>query len=107
MADGMIDDYDAFIKAKAATSIAAGFEPQDMGGDLFDFQRAIELWSNPGDLVFSPFTGIGSEGYVSIEMGRRFVGSELKRSYWELAKRNLSEAREHQEAGLFAELEAA
>jgi DNA modification methylase len=72
-------------------------------------ERAMELWSNPGDLVFSPFTGIGSEGYVSIEMGRRFVGSELKRSYWELAKRNLSEARETQASGLFAaeELEAA
>ena len=70
-------------------------------------ERAMELWSNPGDLVFSPFTGIGSEGYVAIEMGRKFVGSELKRSYWELAKRNLSEARETQESGLFAELEAA
>ncbi len=70
-------------------------------------ERAMELWSNPGDLVFSPFTGIGSEGYVAIEMGRRFVGSELKRSYWELARRNLSEAREHQESSLFAELQAA
>jgi superfamily II DNA or RNA helicase len=66
-------------------------------------ERAMELWSNPGDLVFSPFTGIGSEGYVSIEMGRRFVGSELKRSYWELAKRNLSEARKTQAEGLFAD----
>lgn len=64
-------------------------------------ERAMELWSNPGDLVFSPFTGIGSEGYVAIEMGRRFVGSELKRSYWELAKRNLGEAREHKSSGLF------
>lgn len=72
-------------------------------------ERAIELWSNPNDLVFSPFTGIGSEGYVAIEMGRRFVGAELKRSYWELAKRNLSDARETQASGLFAaeELEAA
>lgn len=72
-------------------------------------ERAMELWSNPGDLVFSPFTGIGSEGHVSIEMGRKFVGSELKRSYWELAKRNLSEARETQASGLFAaeELEVA
>jgi hypothetical protein len=66
-------------------------------------ERAMELWSNPGDLVFSPFTGIGSEGYVSIEMGRRFVGAELKRSYWELAKRNLSEARKTQAEGLFAD----
>lgn len=66
-------------------------------------ERAMELWSNPGDLVFSPFTGIGSEGYVSLEMGRKFVGAELKRSYWELAKRNLSEAREHKDSGLFAD----
>ena len=66
-------------------------------------ERAMELWSNPGDLVFSPFTGIGSEGYVSIEMGRKFIGSELKRSYWELAKRNLTDAREHKASGLFAD----
>lgn len=66
-------------------------------------ERAMELWSNPGDLVFSPFTGIGSEGYVSIEMGRKFVGSELKRSYWELASRNLRDAREIQASGLFAD----
>ena len=64
-------------------------------------ERAMELWSNPGDLVFSPFTGIGSEGYVAIEMGRRFIGSELKRSYFDLAKRNLGEAREHKSSGLF------
>lgn len=47
--------------------------------------RALHLWSAPDDLVFSPFTGIGSEGYCAIKMGRRFVGSELKRSYWETA----------------------
>jgi len=66
-------------------------------------ERAMELWSNPGDLVFSPFTGIGSEGYVCIEMGRKFVGAELKRSYWELAKRNLTDARKIQAEGLFAD----
>ena len=65
-------------------------------------ERAMELWSNPGDLVFSPFAGIGSEGYVSITMGRKFVGSELKRSYWDLAVRNLRDARETQATGLFA-----
>lgn len=68
-------------------------------------ERAMELWSNPGDLVFSPFTGIGSEGYVAIEMGRRFIGSELKRSYFELAKRNLNDARQHKDADLFADHE--
>lgn len=64
-------------------------------------ERAMELWSNPGDLVLSPFTGIGSEGYVAIEMGRRFIGSELKKSYFELAKRNLKDAREIKASGLF------
>lgn len=52
-------------------------------------ERAIELWTAKNDLVFSPFTGIGSEGYTAIKMGRRFIGSELKESYFNLAKKNL------------------
>lgn len=56
-------------------------------------KRAIELWSNPGDLVLSPFTGIGSEGYMALQLGRKFVGAELKRSYWEQARANLAQAR--------------
>lgn len=55
-------------------------------------QRCIRLWSNPGDLVYSPFAGIGSEGYVALKMGRRFIGSELKRSYWVIAQKNLESA---------------
>ena len=69
-------------------------------------ERAVELWSNPGDLVFSPFTGIGSEGVVSVEMGRRFVGAELKSTYFDIARRNLAEARVKQSGGLFADEEA-
>ncbi len=53
-------------------------------------RRAVKLWSNPGDTVMSPFMGIGSEGYVSLQMGRRFIGAELKRSYFDQAVRNLS-----------------
>jgi superfamily II DNA or RNA helicase len=64
-------------------------------------ERGIKLWSNPGDTVFSPFAGIGSEGYQAIKMGRRFLGAELKRSYWEQACRNLDQAKREQ-AGLFA-----
>lgn len=45
-------------------------------------ERALTLWSKPGDLVFSPFAGIGSEGVSSIKMGRKFVGAELKENYW-------------------------
>lgn len=53
-------------------------------------RRAIDLWTNPNDVVLSPFTGIGSEGYVALEKGRRFVGAELKGSYYEQAARNLA-----------------
>jgi len=56
--------------------------------------RALDLWSNPGDLVLSPFAGIGSEGYVALQMGRRFVGAELKESYWKQAAQNLLRARQ-------------
>jgi DNA modification methylase len=56
-------------------------------------RRGIHLWSNPGDVVWSPFAGIGSEGYCAIQMGRKFIGSELKESYWGQAKRNLTNAR--------------
>jgi DNA modification methylase len=47
--------------------------------------RAITLWSNPGDTVLSPFMGIGSEGVAALEAGRKFVGIELKREYFEQA----------------------
>ena len=52
-------------------------------------KRGIELWSNPGDLVYSPFIGIGSEGYGALSLGREFVGSELKQSYADQACGNL------------------
>jgi hypothetical protein len=52
-------------------------------------RRALRLWSNPGDTVLSPFAGIGSEGYVALEEGRRFVGVELKASYYRMARQNL------------------
>lgn len=68
-------------------------------------ERGLELWTNPGDLVFSPFAGIGSEGYVALKMGRRFLGAELKRSYWEQACRNLNQALQEQ-GGLFTETPA-
>ena len=55
-------------------------------------ERAIKLWSNPGDLVLSPFGGIGSEGYVAIKDGREFIGIELKKSYFDLACKNLNAA---------------
>jgi DNA modification methylase len=55
-------------------------------------ERAVHLWSNTDDLVYSPFMGIGSEGYVSIKHGRRFAGTELKPAYFKQAVRNLKMA---------------
>ncbi len=66
-------------------------------------ERCIHLWTNPGDVVFSPFTGIGSEGYCAVKMGRRFVGIELKPQYWDLACQNIADARVSETEGLFAE----
>jgi hypothetical protein len=52
-------------------------------------ERALIMWSNPGDLVLSPFMGIGSEGVVSLKQKRKFLGIELKESYWKQACRYL------------------
>lgn len=59
--------------------------------------RAVKLWTNPKDLVLSPFAGIGSEGYVALKNDRQFIGVELKESYFRQAVGNLESAvREHQ-----------
>lgn len=55
-------------------------------------ERALVLWSSSGDTVLSPFMGIGSEGYQSLKLGRRFVGVELKHEYWRQAIENLKGA---------------
>lgn len=59
---------------------------------LGTIERCIRLWSNKGDLVLSPFAGIGSEGYEAVRLGRRYVGIELKPSYARVAVRNLQAA---------------
>lgn len=68
-------------------------------------ERAVQLWSNPGDVVLSCFAGIGSEGYVSLEEGRRFVGIELKEAYYKQAALNLAKAESARgkQGDLFAE----
>jgi DNA modification methylase len=55
-------------------------------------ERAIMLWSNRGDVVLSPFAGIGSEGVCSIKLKRRFVGVELKGAYFDVAAKNMMNA---------------
>lgn len=55
-------------------------------------RRAIKLWSNPGETVLTPFGGIGSEGVVALEMGRRAILAELKASYYAQQVKNLDAA---------------
>jgi hypothetical protein len=63
-------------------------------------ERAIQLWSNPNDIVIDPFNGIGSSGYRALQMGRRYIGIELKESYYKQAELNLKRASEtsHQQS---------
>lgn len=67
---------------------------------LTPIRRCIDLWSNPGDTVFSPFAGIGSELYCAVQMGRKAVGAELKESYYRQAIANL-ESLQSAQASLF------
>jgi hypothetical protein len=71
---------------------------------LTPIRRCIDLWTNPGDVVFSPFAGIGSELYVALQMGRRAVGVELKPSYYMQAVKNCREAK-RDNADLFSRSE--
>lgn len=59
---------------------------------LGTIERCLRLWSNPGDLVLSPFAGIGSEGFEAVRLGRRYLGIELKASYAVTAAKNLATA---------------
>jgi DNA modification methylase len=64
-------------------------------------ERCIDLWTNPNDVVLTPFLGIGSEVWAAVNMGRRGIGFELKPSYFSQAVRNLA-SRKKEEASLFA-----
>jgi DNA modification methylase len=62
-------------------------------------ERACVLWSNPGEVVLSPFMGVGSEVYGAVLNGRRGIGIELKASYYEQAVKNLRECKPEAENG--------
>jgi DNA modification methylase len=68
---------------------------------LGTIERCVRLWSNPGETVFSPFGGIGSEGYVALQHDRKFIGIELKPEYWRQACVNLANAK--RQIDLFAQ----
>lgn len=84
------------IRESGTLNAAEGRDEQDEKHvaplQLETIRRCVLLWSNKGDLVLSPFAGIGSEGYVAVKEGRRFTGVELKESYYKAAVRNLERA---------------
>jgi DNA modification methylase len=72
---------------------------------LGTIERCIRLWSNPGETILSPLAGIGSEGYTALKFGRKFVGIELKSSYFQTAHKNLERIlRKNTQATLFDEV---
>ncbi len=64
-------------------------------------ERAVKLWTNPGEVVLSPFGGIGSEGVGALTYGRKYVGIELKESYWRTGCANLRDVDRPKQSGLF------
>jgi len=66
-------------------------------------ERAVKLWSNPGDTILDPFSGIGSVGYQALKLNRQFVGTELKESYWKTAVSNLLRAEREAATGTLFE----
>jgi hypothetical protein len=71
-------------------------------------ERGLQLWTNENDIVLSPFMGIGSEGYIAVKTGRKFVGIELKESYFAQAVKNIERAEHEANSGtLFSSQETA
>ena len=58
-------------------------------------RRALKLWSNEGDVIYSPFSGVGSEGVAALGMNRRFIGTELHPAYWRQSVNFLTAAERH------------
>lgn len=79
-------DYQEYLKQKKIVHRSAGIDIDraTINPILFEFQKDL--------VVLSPFAGIGSEGYRALELGRRFVGIELKESYYRVAAANLRNA---------------
>lgn len=89
--------YQEFLQRKSQLNGDYGFDPLFLPDFLFDFQKALVeracvLWSNPGEVVLTPFMGVGSEVYGAVINGRRGIGVELKPSYYRQAVKNLAEA---------------
>lgn len=98
------------IRETDTLNVAEGRGPDDLKHicplQLEVIRRCVKLFTDPGETVFSPFAGIGSEGYVALKEGRRFTGIELKDEYFNACKRNCERAiakRKAESKGLFTE----
>ena len=91
-----LGDVDLGIRETDTLNVAEGRTSDDerhiAALQLGTIERCIRLWSNKGETVFSPFAGIGSEGYEALLRDRKFIGIELKRAYFDTARRNLQRA---------------
>lgn len=86
---------------------AAGDERHVCPLQLGVIERCVRMWSNAGDVVLSPFAGIGSEGFEALRASRKFVGAELKASYFKQACKNLASAEQEGSAPLIDMMGAA
>jgi DNA modification methylase len=90
------DHYPGGIRETDVLNVSAARDEKDERHlcplQLGVIERAVKLWSAPRELVLSPFGGVGSEGFESLRLGRRFVGVEIKRSYFDTACANLTRA---------------
>ena len=101
-------NYAEFLERKTQFGCDHGFDPVWMPDMLFPFQRALVewacvLWSNPGEVVLTPFMGVGSECYGAVLNDRKAIGIDLKPSYYRQAVRNLASIKRDATTGeLFA-----
>ena len=81
--------YDSVNSIVPGVLAEQGDEKHMTPTQLEPLRRCIELYSDPGEVVFSPFNGVGSEGVVAVQKGRKYIGAELKTEYFKLAVENL------------------
>lgn len=104
-------NYQEFLAKKTHATGSYGFETIWMPESAFDFQeniinkairkgRIVEMYSNPGEVVLTPFMGVGSEVYSPVSMGRKAIGIELKDSYFKQARINLEMASKRFDEGI-------
>jgi DNA modification methylase len=98
-------DFTRTLNVKAAREDEDERHLCPMALDLIE--RAVQLWSNPGDVVLDPFNGVGSTGWCALKAGRKYVGVELKPTYFQVAVRNLQDAASSKQHDLFAMSEEA